>query len=93
MRVVLSVTVMFVDLSVAIMQLTFSIAITQVEVSAALMQVTVSASNMWETIFVVFMQVGVSCNDAGGMFCSAQMFLLQNAGYCFCYSYMGDTFK
>ena len=72
----LSTAVMLVDLSFAIMHVTVSAAIIQLEVSAALMQVTVSASNIWVTIFIVFMQVGVYYNYAGGTFCSAQLFLL-----------------
>ena len=37
-----------------------SVAIILLEISAALMQGAVSPSNMWVTIFIVFMQVGVS---------------------------------
>ena len=44
------------DLSFAIIYVTVSVAIIQL----ALTQVTVSASNMWVTIFIVFIQVGVS---------------------------------
>ena len=33
---------------------------TQLEVSAACLQVTVSSSNMWVSIFIVFMQMGVT---------------------------------
>ena len=58
----LSVTGMLVDLSVTIMKVT---------VSVAVMQVTVSAANIWVTIFIVIMQMGVCCNYAGGIFCSA----------------------
>ena len=68
---VLFVTGMLVDLSVAIKQVTVSVAIMQLEVSAAHMQVTVSAANMWVTIFIVIMHMGVCCNYAGGIFCSA----------------------
>ena len=68
---VLSVTVMLVDLSVKIMQVTVSVTIMQLEVLPALMQVTVSAANMWVTIFIVIMQMGLCCNDACGIFCSA----------------------
>ena len=97
MQAVLAVTVMLVNLSVAIMHVTVSVAIIQLEVSAALMQVTVSydiSSNMWVTIFIVFMEMGVTVaiSYVGGTFCSAQLFLLQNAGNCFCYNYVGDTF-
>ena len=56
------VTGMLVDLSVAIIQVTVSVAVMQLEVSAAY---------MWETIFVVIMQMEVCCNYAGGIFCSA----------------------
>ena len=76
MQIVISVTVMLVEISVAIMHVTVSVAIMQLEVSAALIQRTVSASNMWVTIFIVFTQVGVCCNYAGGTFCSAQLFPL-----------------
>ena len=61
-QVLLSVTGMLVDLSVTIMKVT---------VSVAVMQVTVSAANIWVTIFIVIMQMGVCCNYAGGIFCSA----------------------
>ena len=57
---VLSITVMLVDLSFAIIHVTVPGTIIQLEVFAALMQVTGSALNMWVTIFIVFMQMGIS---------------------------------
>ena len=70
-EVVISVTGTLMDLSVAIMQVTVSVAIMELDVSAAHLQVSVSAANTWVTIFIVIMQVGVCCNYAGGVFCSA----------------------
>ena len=66
-----SVTGMLVDLSVTTMQVTVSVAVVQLEVSTAHMQVTVSAANMCLTVSTVIMQMGVCCNYAGGIFCSA----------------------
>ena len=43
----------------------------QLEVSAAFMQVKVFAANMWLTRFIEIMQIGVYCNHAGSIFCSA----------------------
>ena len=91
MQIVVSVTVLLMDLSAAIMHVTVSVAINQLELSATLMQVTVSASM---TIFILFMQVGVSVAIMQvDLFCIAQLFLLLNAGYCVCYSYASETFK
>ena len=92
MQVILSVIVMLVDLSVAIMNVTVSVAIIQLDVSAALMQVTVSAWNVGENVYCIYAGGSLCCNYAGGTFSSAQLLLLQNAGYCFCYSYVDDTF-
>ena len=75
-QVLLSVIVMLVDLFVAVMHVIASVAITLFKVCTALMQVTVSSSKMWVTIFVVFMEVAVCCNYAGGYFGSAQLLLL-----------------
>ena len=57
MHIILSVTL---DHSVTIMHVTVYVIIMQFEVSTALIQGTVFVSNMWVTIFMVFMQVGVS---------------------------------
>ena len=56
---------------VAVIKVTLSVAIMQLEISGTLLQVKISAANMWVTIFIEIMQVGVSCNHAGGIFYSA----------------------
>ena len=71
MQVVPSATIVLVDFFVAVMQMTVSVAIMQLEISVAFMQVKVSASNMWVTIFIETVHMGVSCNQAGSIFCSA----------------------
>ena len=43
----------------------------QLEVSAAFILVKVFPANMWVTSFIEIMQVGVCCNHAGSISCSA----------------------
>ena len=52
-------------------QLLLSVTCMLVDLSVTIMQVTIYAANMWVTIFIIIMQMGVSCNYAGGIFCSA----------------------
>ena len=61
------------------------------------MQVTVSAANMWVTIFVVIVQIVVPVAIMKVRFSAVHYahdcFYGNDAGECFFYSYVGDSFK
>ena len=46
-----------------------------------------------DDFYCIYVGESLRCNYAGVTFCNVQLFLLENAGYYFCYSYAGDTFK
>ena len=58
---------------------------------------TVSAANMCMTIFIVIMQVSISVanyvGDISALHYAHDFFYCNSTVDCFCYSYVGDSFK